>query len=177
MVHYFWTLILRPQRYEWFTNNGSVSTARASSVLEIIFLTWTCVISKLYFERTFSKFSIIINKFISIHKHTLFTQISTAALMVFIWNLVTTKLRIVLTMILSFDFHHNGAWVLVDLFKGGAALSKYSDAFNLVCLKSLDGTWIENPSNDSRFQEPVLHIGDFVLFLKEIIFLSKFSWF
>ena len=29
----------------------------------------------------------------------------------------------------------------------------------------------------NRFQEPVVHICDFVIFLKEIIFPSKFSWF
>ena len=62
----------------------------------------------------------------------------------------------------DFDFYglwHQELWLLVvlitflyqmwHLFKGGANLSKYSHAFNLVCLKSLDSTWQENPSKDS----------------------------
>ena len=68
-----------------------------------------------------------------------------------------------LTSLIFIIMGHGSWW---RLFKGGANLIKYGHAFNLVCLKSLDGTWQENPKQYSGlnpFQEPVLHIGDFVI--------------
>ena len=61
-----------------------------------------------------------------------------------------------LTSLTSFDFDYNGAVApraialipflsqMWRLFEVGANLSKYGHAFNLICLKSLRGTWQEN---------------------------------
>ena len=71
---------------------------------------------------------------------------------------------------------HQEPWLLVSLitflsqtrclFKSGGNSSKYSHTFNLVCFKSIDSTWQENPSNDSGnpFQEAVIHIGESAIF-------------
>ena len=64
-----------------------------------------------------------------------------------------------------------GSWW--RLHKGGANLSKYGHAFNLVCLKFLDSPGQVNPSNDSG--EPLSRTcyshWRLVFFFKEIIFI------
>ena len=123
--------------------------------------------------------------------HTVFSGISAAALMAFIWKLDVQRIvltdiaicRIKLTELTSFNFHYNGAVAPKAIALGGSfsraglirvnkvMLSTWLASILLIVLdKKTQAMILGNP-----IQEPALNIGDSVnFFSKKWSFLGKF---